>query len=162
MEAVRAILSDPEELRADLERMIELERESMRGDPEQEAKMQASKLAELDHRRTRFQHAYAEDAISLDDLKTRLAELEEERKLASPRDKSERIEELERDAKAVLEDRARVAPEALVNLTPEQRHQFYELLRLKVIAPADGVLEIQLPFRRGAACSPSEKNVTLF
>jgi hypothetical protein len=116
----------------------------------------------LDHKRIRFQHAYAEDAISLDDLKTRLAELEEERKLASLRDKSERIEELERDAKAVLEDRARVAPEALVNLTPEQRHQFYELLRLRVIAPADGVPEIQIPFRRGAVCSPSEKNVTLY
>jgi hypothetical protein len=166
-QAVRDYLRDPVQLRSDLERMIELERESIRGDPKQEAKVWASKLAELDHKRTRFQHAYAEDAISLDDLKARLTELEEERKvvereLVALRDKSERIEELERDAEAVLEDHARMAPEALDNLTSEERHQFYKLLRLKAIAYAEGPPEIHLPFRRGAVCSLSEKNVETF
>jgi len=59
----------------------------------------------LGHKRTRFQHAYAEDAISLADLKTRLTELEEERKVAERefatlKDRRERVEELERDAEA--------------------------------------------------------------
>ncbi len=152
------------QLRSDLERMIELERESMRGDPEKEAKVWASKLAELDHKRTRFQHAYSEDAISLDDLKTRLAELEgrklAKRELATLKDKRERIEELERDVEAVLEESVRMTPEVLDNLTPEERHQFYKLLRLKVVAYADGIPEIQLPFSRGVGCLSSEKNFT--
>ncbi len=164
-EAIRDYLQDPVQLRSDLERMIELEREGMRGDPEKEAKVWASKLAELDLKRTRFQHAYAEDAISLDDLKTRLAELDEERKLAKRelatlKDTREYIDELERDAEAVLEEQVRMTPEALDTLAPEERHQFYKLLRLKVVAYADGIPEIQLPFSRGAGCLSSEKNST--
>jgi site-specific DNA recombinase len=81
-ESVRAILSDPELLRADLDRMIEVKRSTRRGDSRREMDLWLEKLAEADHKRIRFQHAYAEDAITLEDLKDRLAELEEMRSLA--------------------------------------------------------------------------------
>jgi hypothetical protein len=55
-----------------------------------------------------------------------------------------------------------MATEALDSLTPEERHEFYEILRLKVVAHLDGAPEIQLPFRPGAVCLPSEKNVMVF
>ena len=78
------------------------------------------------------------------------------------RDKSAQLEELERDVDGILEDYARMTPESLDALTPEERHQFYKILRLKVVAHSDDAPEIQLPFRTGTVCLPSEKNVTLF
>ena len=51
----------PEGLRADLDRMIELERRSGRGDPEGDAKLWAKHLAEADRKRARYQEAFAAD-----------------------------------------------------------------------------------------------------
>ncbi|HEY6751550.1 MAG TPA: hypothetical protein VI027_09505 [Rubrobacteraceae bacterium] len=45
--------------------------------------MWAAKLVELDHKRVKFQHLYAEEIISLDDLRARLADLDGERKVPS-------------------------------------------------------------------------------
>ncbi len=45
---VRDLLKGPEELRADLERMIELERDGMRRDPERETTVWLGKLSEVD------------------------------------------------------------------------------------------------------------------
>ncbi len=54
----------------------------VRGIPEEEAGVWATKLEELDHKRVKFQHLYAEEVISLDDLRARHAELDGERKVA--------------------------------------------------------------------------------
>lgn len=80
--SIRAILYDPERLREDLDRMIEMKRETHHGDPRREMDIWLEKLGEADRKRIKFQHAYAEDAITLNDLKARLAELEELRELA--------------------------------------------------------------------------------
>ena len=53
-------------------------------------------------------HAYAEGVVSLEDLRERLAELDEEKataesELAALRDRQERVRDLERDRDAVLE-----------------------------------------------------------
>jgi hypothetical protein len=81
-ESVCAILSDPERLRADLDAMIEMKRSAERGGPRREMNAWLERLAEAERKRTKFQHAYAEDAISLEDLKARLAELDQVRELA--------------------------------------------------------------------------------
>jgi len=47
-ELVSGLLKNPEQLRADLERMIDLEREGTRGDPEREMKTWFEKLSEID------------------------------------------------------------------------------------------------------------------
>jgi hypothetical protein len=49
---------------------------------------------------------------------------------------------LERDRDAMLDSLEAVAPERLDALTPEQRHQFYKVLRLTVFVQADGVPEV--------------------
>jgi hypothetical protein len=54
----------------------------------------------------------------------------------------ERIEALERDKDALLESYAGTAPEALSNLTPEERHQVYKMLRVRVVVHADYTLEV--------------------
>jgi site-specific DNA recombinase len=148
-ESIRAILSDPERLRDDLDRMIEMKRNAQRGDPRREMGVWLEKLSEAERKRARFQHAYAEDAITLDDLKARLAELEELRELAQReleklRHHEEEIAGLERDRDAVLESYAGASDEALDSLTPEQRHNLYRSLPIEVLAHADGTTEIVL------------------
>ena len=54
-EFVSSLLKNPERLRADLDRMIELERQGLRGDPDREAKAWLEKLSEVDRKRSGFQ-----------------------------------------------------------------------------------------------------------
>jgi site-specific DNA recombinase len=121
-ESIRAILSDPERLRDDLDRMIEMKRSAQRDDPRREMDVWLEKLSEAERKRARFQHAYAEDAITLDDLKARLAELDElhdlaQRELERLRHHEEEIVQLERDRDAMLESYAGASDEALDALT---------------------------------------------
>lgn len=58
----------------------------------------------------------------------------------------EKLKNLERDKETVLEHYARMTPEALDNLTREERHQFYKMLRLKVIAETNGDIELSGAF----------------
>src|SRR5215217_9726601 len=79
---VRGLLTDPETLRADLERMIELMRERMRSDPEREAQSWLRKLDETDRKRSGYLDLAAEAITGWDELKTKLAALDETRKTA--------------------------------------------------------------------------------
>jgi hypothetical protein len=54
---VSGLLQNPEQLRSDLERMIELERDGLRGDPDLEARTWLEKLDEVDRKRSRFQYS---------------------------------------------------------------------------------------------------------
>lgn len=66
-------MKDPEQLRVDLERMVTLEREGMRGGSEREAKAWAEKLAdEVDRKRSGFQNLAAEGLITFDELRAKL------------------------------------------------------------------------------------------
>jgi site-specific DNA recombinase len=144
---VRAYLEEPQRLRADLDRKIDLEKSSARGEPEREIKLWAERLAETDAKRVRFQHAYAEGIIGLDDLKARLAELDEarttaEREIATLEGRLEHIQALERDRDAVLAELEAMAPEVLNCLDAEERHRFYKMLRLRVRLWPDRSLEL--------------------
>jgi chromosome segregation ATPase len=82
-ETVSGILTDPERLRADLEEMLDRERQSSgRGDPELEKKAWMDKLAEIDRMRSGYQEQAAEGLMTLDELAARLEELEGTRKAA--------------------------------------------------------------------------------
>ena len=148
-EYVRDLLRDPEELRADLERMIELERAGVRGDTEQEIKTWVDKLSEVNRQRSRAQDMAIQGLLDYDELRTKLASLEETRKaaeyeLATLRDQREHIAELERDKEAVLEHYAAIAPEALDLLAPEERQHLYKMLRLRATLRPDGKVEAEM------------------
>jgi hypothetical protein len=107
----------------------------------------AEKLAEADAKRVRFQHAYAEGIIGLDDLKARLAELDDartsaEQEIAALEARLEHIRSLEEDRDAVLADLEVMAPKVLECLDPEERHRFYKMLRLRVRLWPDRSLQI--------------------
>jgi hypothetical protein len=144
---VSNLLKNPDLLQAGLERLIEDKRKAARGNPTREAEVWAKKLSEVERRRSAYQDQQAEGLITVDELRTKLAALEESRavarrELAALKERRERIEDLERDADALLEHYASMVPEALDDLTPEERHRVYKMMRLSVIMYADGLVEV--------------------
>ena len=147
-EKVRAYMMSPETLREDLERAIELRRAEMRGDPEREARAWLQKLSEADNLRAGYQEQAARGLMTLDELAARLKDLEEQRKrtrreLDAARNRAGELEQLEKDNEELLEHYEAISPEALDNLTPEQRHRFYGFLKLKVHLPPEGPASLE-------------------
>ena len=64
------------------------------------------------------------------------------RELAALEERRERIEHLEQDANALLEHYASMGPEALDDLTLEERHHLYKMMRLPVVVYADELAEV--------------------
>jgi site-specific DNA recombinase len=153
--AIWATISDyikePERLRADLERAVEIMRQEASGDPAREARAWADRLAEVDRKRSGYLDLAAEGIMSRDELRAKLAALDEtrvaaERELAAVRDRAARLEEFEQEVEAVLEVYTRLTPETLDVLTPEERQQFYRVLGLRVTAHQDAPPEIDGTF----------------
>lgn len=148
---VSGMLKRPEQLRTDLERIVEQERQLTRGDPEREARAWLDELAGLDRKRSGYQDMAAEGLITLDELRAKLAGLEDaresaERELRALEGKREKLEALERDKEAVLDAYARLTPDVLEALTPEERHRLYTILRLRVLAQPDGTAQVSGAF----------------
>jgi hypothetical protein len=153
-ELVSDLMKDPEQLRDDLERMIEQERKGLHGDPDREAKVWAEKLAEVGQMRSGYQEMAAKGLMTFEELEEKLRGLEATRKTAERemealRRRRGRIEELERDKEALLESYASMAPGALDRLLPEERHQVYKMLRLRAIVHSDSTLEVSGTFADG-------------
>ncbi len=158
---VSDLLRDPERVREGLEAMIEKEREGIHGDPEQEAKAWLDKLAEVDRKRSNFQDMAAEGLVTFDELRSKLAMLEEvsktaRRELAALARQREKVEEMERDKSALLTSYAGMVQGALETLTPEERHHVYKLLRLQVVVSPDGPAEVSGTFGTDIVICSSE------
>ena len=159
-ELVSELLQNPKQLRADLEEMIEQERESTRGNPHQETKVWLEKLAEVDRMRSGYQEMAAKGLITFEELGVKLEELENTRSGATRelevlRSRRERIEGLERDKDALLESYAGMVPQALDSLTPEERHQIYKMLRVQVTVGPDWRVEVTGALRADPeVCNP--------
>ena len=143
---ISRLLKHPEHLGRGLDEMIEQERAGMRGNPDQEAASWLEKISEVEQERRGYLRFAAKGHMTDDELDEALAELEEtrmtaEEELAAIRGRKEILEELERDRDALLESYAKMTPEALDALTPEERRQVYGMLRLKVEVYADGRME---------------------
>ena len=84
-ELVSGLLTDPEQLRADLERMVELERDRLRaGAPHHETKVWLEKLSEVDRERRGYHRLTAKGHMTQQELVEALAELGETRETAEP------------------------------------------------------------------------------
>jgi hypothetical protein len=148
-EYVFAALQEPGQRRADLDAYIELERSATRGNPHEEARVWAGRLAEIGEKRARYQEMTASGLITFDELRDRLSGLEEarrtaERELGALRERRERVEELERARDGLLDSLEAMAPEVLGCLNPEERRHFYGLLPLRVLVHPDGTPEVLL------------------
>jgi hypothetical protein len=139
---VSGLLKDPYRLRVGLEKLIEKERQSVRGNPDKGAETWAKQLVEMNRKRSAYQDQQAEWLITLDELRTKLAALEETRaitvkELEALRSRREQIERLEYDADALLEHYAGMVLETLNDLTSKERHSIYKMLRRRVVVSAD-------------------------
>ena len=146
-QSVFGLMGDPEQLRADLERMIKLERQGSHGDPDLEMDVWLEKLAEAEGMRSGFQDLAAKSLMTHEELETKLERLEEtravaERELEKLQRKKERVERLEQDTETLLNSYAMMAPEALEALSAEERHRLYRMLRLRVVVNPDRSLEV--------------------
>lgn len=156
---VSSLLRDPERVRVGLEAMIERECKGLHGNSDREAKVWLDKLAEADEERRGYQRLAAKGLMTDGELNRALAELEEthetaRRNLESLSQRREKIVELERDKDVLLDSYAGMVPEALDTLTPEERHQIYKMLRLRVVARADAKIEATGAFSDLSICTP--------
>lgn len=113
-----SILTDPEKLRAGLEEMIERERQAMLGDPVKEASLLKKRLAKIAERRGRYQEMAAQGLIDFEELRSSLAHVQDERKdtqaaLEAIQSRQERLENLERGRRELLEHYGTLVPEEL-------------------------------------------------
>jgi site-specific DNA recombinase len=160
---ISGLLKDPERLRAGLEEMIEAERAGMRGDPEEEALAWLDKIAALDSKRSRYQDIAAAGHITFEELGAKLRELAAdrttaERELEDLNLRRSRLEDLERDKATLLKEYAGMVPAALDELTGEERHQIYRMLRLQVFVSPDGDLDVRGVLRE-AVCTPMDTRI---
>ena len=93
-------MQDPEKIRAGMDRLVQEERPTQIGDPEQEAGTWTQKIDERDHLRAGYQNQQAAGYMTMNELCAKLKELEGVRELAQVELKNllareERIEELE-------------------------------------------------------------------
>ncbi len=159
---VCALMLEPEHLRDALDAMIEEERRAVRGDPERDAKAWLDRIAVAERKRSGYQDMAAEGLITLDELRAKLAELQElrqtaERELRSIEGRRERLEQLQSDRDSLIGTYTGMAPEALESLSSEECHQLYKILRLRVTAGADRQLAVSGVF--GEAPFPSESEL---
>jgi site-specific DNA recombinase len=160
-EFVLNLLKDPNRLREGLKRMIERESNRSHGDPEHEAKRWSRRLAEIDTKRARFQDMAAEGLITFDELRAKLADLDEARKTAEQeletlRKRTEYIRALERDKNALLTAFTNAVPDTLDQLETEELLQLYKILRLRLTAATDGTLELSGMFAANSSVCESE------
>jgi site-specific DNA recombinase len=142
-EFVSRLLKDPETIRVGMERLIEQERSAYRGDPEQVTKAWADKVAECTQLRAAYQDQQAAGLMTLEELGAKLTQLEAVRRhaegeIATLKGFQSRVEKLEEDRDALIESMSEMVPEALDDLTGEERNKVYRMLRLEVTPIAEG------------------------
>ena len=85
----------------------------------------------------------ADGLIIIDELRAKLAELEETRELAQfeiLKERRSRMRELERNADVLLKDYAGMAPETFSGLVPEEHRPIFKILRLRVRVRPSAIL----------------------
>jgi len=140
-------ITNPEQLREDLELLIEQKRTAVRGNPDREAAAWLSKLADLERKRSGYLDLAADGVMTREELGAKLAAVEEaretaRRELASLQEQQRSLAQLEHDKEALLTHYEAITPAALRDLEPEERGRFYKLLRLRVTARPEGGLEV--------------------
>jgi DNA repair exonuclease SbcCD ATPase subunit len=89
----------------------------------------------------------AEGLVDSEELRMRLAALEDTRKTAEQelgalQRRTEHLAQLERDRDSLLESYADLMPEAVDAMEPEERHQAYRIIGLQVHLVPNGSFEL--------------------
>jgi site-specific DNA recombinase len=149
-ELVRGLVLDPERLRTGLDAYVEAERAKVGGDPEGEAKGWVRQIAATSRKREKYHEMYAADAVTLEELKAKLAELdgqraEAEEALREIESRADRLAELESDREEALRAYGEATPEMLDALDGEGRNELYRKLALRFTARPNRGIEVSGP-----------------
>jgi hypothetical protein len=125
-----------------LEKMLEDERQPSAGEDETPW---LKRIAELDLKRERLLDLHLNGDITTEQFRVKSAELEEARlaangQLEAARSRLARLKDLERSKEALISHYASLVPQALTELSSEEKNQTYKLMRLHVLAQRDGTL----------------------
>ena len=104
-------------------------------------------ISEAGRKRARYQERAAEEVIDFEELRTRLAALEDTRNTAEQvlrtlQRRTEHLAQLERDRDSLLEGYADLMPEAIDALGSEERHRAFRMNGLEVHLTPKGSFEI--------------------
>jgi hypothetical protein len=138
-EAVKAVLLDPERLERGLNAYLEAETERNGGDPEKEAQVFTSKIAEVDRKRAAYQDLVADGLMEKEELRAKLDSLSRQKVAAEERLKSleerrHKIRELQVSREKILAHYRDAVPEALEEADGKQRRTVYNTLGVTVWA----------------------------
>jgi len=122
-----------------------------------EAATLGKRLREIKSRRSRYQEMAAAELIDFDELRERLAGLEDERKdteraLEATQRRAEHLEHLEQNRNVLLEEYAGAMRERLADLLPEKRHRVYRTMRLRAVLTPSGDLELSGDVMPASVC----------
>lgn len=147
-EFVSALVTMPDRLAAALDQEVEqVRRMAALGDPERQERALLERLGGLDAQRSRFQDQQAAGLMTLDELRERLARLEEDREglekeLAASRNSSLRITELEMLKETLFMEYTILGPLVMAEWPPEKRVDLYRQIRLRVEVDEDDGLSM--------------------
>jgi hypothetical protein len=152
------LLQDPKKISDGMETLIEQERATDPQDAAIEAKVWKQQIVEGARKRSAYQDQQAAGLMTLEELGSKLQELDDARRLAEAElealmRRQEHIEELEKDREALLKSMAEIVPEALKDLTPQERNKIYRMLRLDV-TPFEEGYEVSGAFCTSGLTSP--------
>jgi hypothetical protein len=144
---VSDVLKEPARLERGLDQMVEQEKALTATGPGEDGTTWLRKLTELETQEERLLDLYLENKLDMDRYERRLAQIRLTRKTAEDelvriKAKADHVEQLERDKEALLNHYARIVPEQLDTLEPEERNRVYKMLGLTVSAHEDGSLEL--------------------
>jgi hypothetical protein len=145
---VSSVLKDPERLRRGMDEMLHRERALSSRAPGEDEEGWLKKYSELEVQEERLLDLYLEGKLESDRYESRVSQLKRSRKtiqeeLEHIRNRTTRIEYLQRDRDALLSHYSQIPVEHLDNLEPKERNRVYKMLDLKVLADEDGNLEVK-------------------
>jgi len=152
------LIQDPKKMSAGLETLIEQERATDPHEAAKEAKLWKQKIAECVRKRSAYQDQQAAGFMSLEELGSKLQEVDDARRLAQTElegltRRQEHVEQLEKDRETSLRSMAKTLPDALHDLTLQERNKIYRMLRLEATPFEDGY-EVSGAFCRSGLISP--------
>jgi site-specific DNA recombinase len=146
-DSVRKFLSDPERVKAEYDRHLARQRAQLRGDPSEETREIVKRLEKLERRRSGYIDLAADGDLTREELRRKLADVDEQRKgardaLREARDRQGTIEKLRRDRKMMVGRFSAMRGMDLRNLSPENRRRVLQALRIRVEVDKDGNVRI--------------------
>ncbi len=146
-EQVRAFLSDPDLMRAGLRELVAAETAEQERD-RSELAFWTEALQNVEMKTERLLGLYLDGGLERTIYEERMDSLRAEER--SAREEVERlkarrqmVEDAQRDMEALIESYAEAVPEDLDELTPEERHEIYRMLGLRVRLDNTGAVEIE-------------------